>query len=118
MGVSQLMNIDKDIIKKAYAFSETLIRLISNKDLERLNREFNIRPDIFEEIEEVLESVDASSAQLFVNLSHFDVYEYNEGGYGIDARVLTDDGKDTHLTLITSLNERGESPDFKYIGVQ
>ncbi len=113
--------IDNKIYQLAYKLNEELLGHINQRNLDALNSNYEINAEVFEEIQEILNDVgiDLRKNELKISGKLRDIFEYNDGGYGIEADLITTDQERTDLTLITKLNKvkNGYKLEYKLIEV-
>ncbi len=105
---------DQKIIEIAFELSSVLLEAINESDFTQLNQQFDMSKEVWEEIQsEVLayycENI-APSPKLSLTRHKFEVFEYNDDGWGIEAGLNDETGKWTELTLHAELfqTEQGD----------
>jgi len=92
----------------AYKLNTKLLNSINQRNLNCLNTNYGISSEMFEEIEDVINSVGIDLKKMGLKISRDklrDIFEYDDGDYGIEADLVTIDGDRTDLTLITVLRK-------------
>lgn len=107
--------ITAEIRETAIKLNINLIESLNNEELQALEN-FGINPDILEEIEEILteNEIVLEKDKLIVDINSFNIFEYNEKGFGIEIRLKTENNTKLNLTLHTELHTTETSYQLKY----
>lgn len=113
-------NIDvKDI---AYKLCSEFIAIINLEDFEKLDQKFGISLVVWNEIKEnVLRYYfQNTNFKLFISYDFFEIFDYEDGDYGIEAHLNDQNGQWTELTLRADLIRQADDQyqlDYRLIEV-
>ncbi|MHC0443830.1 hypothetical protein ACWA1F_00380 [Flavobacterium sp. 3-218] len=95
---------NENIIQTAFDLNVQFVANINTMNFENLNSKFEINQAVFEEIKEELFDYFGTDnlPKLKILITDFIVFKYNSGEkLGIEAKLFTEDNKETELTLHT-----------------
>lgn len=106
---------DKNIQDIAYQLCAEFIQAVCHKNFKQLHLKFGVSQAVWDEIQEdVLHYYfDQNIPELTISNENFEVFQYYQGGYGIEAKLETtlndETGKWADLTLSAELIEKENS---------